>query len=161
MSDLTSTSERPTEDRVQRVYRDTKRDPEFYEGHVWKVEYSEAYSHANRWFRTLQEANDYATQQEGFRTALADVQQPPPGFTADPTCGLCFPESHIDHCDGQTFSGPQRYSADGAFGVSTAWTSADGVELYIDQRPNARLDIAAAKELHSLLGSVLQEVAKS
>lgn len=86
--------------------------------------------------------------------------RPPAGFTADPTCGLCFPEAHVGQCEGQTFSGPQRYSSDGAIGVSTAWTAADGIELYIDQRPNARLDIAAAQELHSLLAAVLQEVAQ-
>ena len=61
------------EDRIKRVYRDTTRDFDFYGGHVWKVEYSEAYSHADRWFTSLQEATDYAMEQDRFRVALAPV----------------------------------------------------------------------------------------
>jgi len=54
------------DDRVQRVYLDTSR-PAIYGEYVWKVEYSPAYSYADRWFTTEQEALDYAAEQEGRR----------------------------------------------------------------------------------------------
>ena len=142
--------------------RDTTRDFDFYGGHVWKVEYSEAYSHADRWFTSLQEATDYAMEQDRFRVALAPVQLPPAGFTADPSCGLCYPDTHPNgqFCDQPTtYSGPSRYSPGNAWGISTSWSAGDGLEFFIDSRPGARLDAATAKTLHQLLGDVLQEVA--
>lgn len=164
MQDSSSPTSRTTvvqEDRIQRVYRDLSRDFEFYSGHVWKVEYTEAYSHADRWFTSLQAATDYAMEQDRFRVALAAPQLPPADFTADPSCGLCFPDTHPNgqFCDQPTtYSGPSRYSADNAWGISTSWSAADGLEFFIDSRPGARLDTAAAKTLHQLLGEVLQEV---
>lgn len=156
MKDSSTTARGTTEaheDRIQRVYLDTTRDAEFYGGHVWKVEYSQAYSHADRWFTTPQAANDYATEQERFRLALAARQEPPAGFVPDSGCGICSP------CDcPQTFSGPHLYAQDGSMGITTAWSAADGVEFYIDQRPGARLDLAAARALHQLLGATIIEV---
>ncbi len=167
MKDSSSTSDGTTdvfEDRIQRVYLDRTRDFEFYGGHVWKVEYTPAYSHADRWFTTLQEATDYAAEQDRFRVALAAEQLPPAGFTADPSCGLCYPDAHPSgqFCDfPTTYSGPSRYSPDNAWGISTSWNVSDGLELFIDSRPNARLDLAAAKSLHAILGEVLQEVGQA
>lgn len=164
MQDSSSSSHGTTEvfeDRVQRVYRDLNHKDVFTGEPMWKVEYSEAYSHADRWFTSLQEANDYATEQDRFRVALAAEQLPPAGFTADPSCGLCYPDTHPNgqFCDQPTtYSGPSRYSPDNAWGITTSWSAADGLEFFIDQRPSARLDAAAAKTLHQLLGEVLQEV---
>lgn len=164
MKDSNSNSSGTTEvfeDRIQRVYRDTTRDPAIYGDFMWKVEYTQAYSHADRWFTTLQEATDYAAEQDRFRVALAAEQLPPAGFTADPSCGLCYPDTHPNgqFCDQPTtYSGPSRYTTDSAWGVSTSWSAADGLEMFIDSRPNARLDLSAAKALHSLIGEVLQEV---
>jgi hypothetical protein len=163
MKDSSTTSQGTPEvyeDRIQRVYRDTTRDLDFYGGHVWKVEYSQAYSHADRWFTTLQEATNYATEQERFRVALTPEQLPPTGFTADPgfyCYGEALPNGQI--CDQPTtYSGPSRYTPDGSMGITTAWSAPDGLEFHIDQRPGARLDLASAKVLHQLLGATILEV---
>lgn len=152
-----------TESRIKRVYRDLTRDPDFYGGHTWKVEYTLAYSHADRWFTSQQEAEQYADEQEGFRFALASAAEPPAGFTPDPTCGRCFP---VGHGEGgpcsmpTTYSGPSRYISGNAAGISTSWNVADGLEFFIDQRPSAVLDLPAARELMQLLADIIKEVQK-
>lgn len=127
------------EDGVQRVYRDTTR-AAIYDEYVWKVEYAPDYAHADRWFTTLQEATEYAQEQENLRSSTRSSDKPPAGFK----------QAAAIH------EGPGRHCEDNNIGVSSWWTPAEGVVFHV----NARTDLnrAEAEALHELLGSILQEV---
>lgn len=143
-------------DRIRRVYLDPSRDADFYGGHVWKVEYSPAYSHADRWFTTRQEAVEWSKEQEKLRSDRAIKRNPtPPG-------GFHLIQDNWDEEFGVPYHfGPGDYIEGKRAGVHAHWTPADGVLFEIEVAPDNYLDLSEAQALYQLLGEVLREVGQA
>ncbi len=122
---------------IARVFHDSSR-PAIYEGHVWKVEHLPAYSHADVWFETEEEAWTYADEMtDRVRNAGVGFNHYYPRLDTIPAAGA---ETIVTGLCGSTFT-LEPSTADGAlsgdYAATELPTCPECQDLY-DRPPGAK-----------------------